>query len=574
MRQNQSTPRVIRWLVLIAALALIAAACGGSDDDTADTTAGDASETTAAPGEGDADGESTEAPASAATVRAAIVGDEGTINPYTLVTGFPGWNLLMMQYDSLMQIDAAGIPQLWLAESVEVADDGLSYDITLVDGVQWSDGEALDASDVVFTVDYFLETSQSRFKRALTGVTGAEATGDLSVTITLEAPKPSFPLSTLADVPIIPEHIWSEVDNPEEHQFEDITNVGSGPYQLVDYAPDQSYRFEANPDYFRGDPTIDELVVVVFADDAGALAAIRSGEVDVIFGQISPEQVPILDGQDPIDIAQGPEFTSQLLYYDASKAPFSDVAVRQAMSLAMDRQDLVDTVFLGAATVGSAGWIHPDQTAYNPDVVTETDVDAANQLLDDAGYTDSDGDGIREFEGAPMSYELITPSSDSLRLRAAELVSGMLADIGIEAVVASVESTTWEEAVWPGFDVNNGRSFDLAMWGWSAPVQADVSRIASLVHSDTAIGSLNLTGFSDPDVDEVAAALTVEGDEAVRTQLTNDLQTMIADQLPFVTLLYPDGAYAYNSDVYDAWEFVAGQGIVSKISLLPPEARP
>ncbi len=82
------------------------------------------------------------------------------------------------------------------------------------------------------------------------------------------------------------------------------------------------------------------------------------------------------------------------------------------------------------------------------------------------------------------------------------------------------------------------------------------------------------TGFSDPEVDEVAAALTVEGDEAVRTQLTNDLQVLFAERLPFITLLYPDGAYAYNSDVYDDWEFVAGQGIVSKLSMLPPEARP
>lgn len=311
-----------------------------------------------------------------------------------------------------------------------------------------------------------------------------------------------------------------------------------------------------------------------FADDTGAQAAVRSGEVDVIFNTIAPEQVQQLDGQGSLKVIRGPEYSTQLLYYDASKAPFDDVAVRQAMSRAMDRQDLVDTVFLGAATVGSAGWIHPDQPAFNADVETTTDGEAAQTLLEDAGYTDSDGDGIREADGEPMSYELLTPSGDSLRLRTAELVAEMLSGIGIDAQVASVEQATWEEAVWPGFDIANGRNYEMAMWGWSAPIQADPGRVASLVHSDPEIGSLNLTAFSDPEVDEVAQALTVEGDEATRAELIGELQALFADRLPFITLLYPDGAYAYDADVYDNWAFIFGQGIVTKLSLLPDAARP
>ncbi|MEE8601780.1 ABC transporter substrate-binding protein [Euzebya tangerina] len=597
LNRTGSNTAWLRLLAMSLALALLAAACGGGDDEgdddegvdteeTADAADGDAATESSDPSEGDTESDSDgdavlaepDEPASgsdaATTLRAGMIGDEASLNPYTYITGFPGWNLLMMQYDSLMQIDGDGIPQPWLAETVDVSDDGLTYSLTLAEGVTFNDGETLDASDVAFTVDYFLNNSQSRFSRALAGVTGAEATGDLTVDITLEAANPSFPLSTLSDVPIIPEHVWSEVTDPENHQFDSVTNVGSGPYVLTDYAPDQSYTMEANPDYFRGAPAVDELVLVQFADDTGAQAAIRSGEVDVIFDGVSPEQVPLLDAQDPIDIVQGPEFSTDLLYYDASKAPFDDVAVRQAMSLAMDRQDIVDTVFLGAATPGSAGWIHPDQVSFNPDVETTTDVEQANGLLEDAGYTDSDGDGIREADGEPMSYELITPSDNTLRLRTAELVSEMLAEIGIGAEVTSVESTTWEEAVWPGFDIANGRNYDLAMWGWSAPIQADASRVASLVHSDPSIGALNLTAFSNPEMDEVAQALTVEGDPDTRLELIGELQTLFAEQLPFVTLLYRDGAYAYNSEVYGEWEFIAGQGIVSKLSLLPAEARP
>lgn len=563
------------WLpTLPLALALVLSACGGqqgspstapTDDGGTDATA---APTASADGEGTGEG-------TAATVRAAITGDEGSLNPYTYVTGFPGWNLLMMQYDSLMQIDTDGLPQPWLATSVESSEDGLVYSIELAEGVTWHDGEPFTADDVVFTIDYFTTNpAASRFARDLNSVESSEATGDLTVEITLSAPNPSFPLRALADVPIIPEHIWTDVTTPEEHQFEDVSNVGTGPYQITDYAEGQSYTLEANPDYFRGAPAVDELVLVQFADDAGALAAMNSGEVDVIFGQVAPEQIDLLGAQEGIEILQGPEFTNQLIYYDTQLAPFDDVAVRQAISLAIDRQDLVDTIFLGAATVGNAGWTHPGSAVFNADVETTYDVEGAIALLDDAGYEDSDGDGVREYDGEPMSFELLTPSGDALRLRSAELVSEMLAEVGIEVNVSAVEQATWEEAVWPGFDVAQGRNYEMAMWGWSAPTQADPGQTGALLHSDPMFGSLNLSGYSNPEADELADQLRTEGDETARQEILDELQVLIAEEQPFVTLLYPDGAYAYNSTVYGGWTFISGQGIVSKLSLLPADARP
>jgi len=263
-----------------------------------------------------------------------------------------------------------------------------------------------------------------------------------------------------------------------------------------------------------------------------------------------------------------------MLNYDIGRAPFNRLEVRKAISLAIDRQDLVDTIYLGAATVGSAGWIHPASPYFNPAVVTVYDPEAARRLLDEAGIVDSDGDGIRELEGEPLAFELLVNGGDSLRLRIAELVREMLLQIGMDARIAAVEQGTWEEAVWPGFDVTQGRNYDMAVWGWSAPVQADPIRISQLVHSDPALGSLNLTGFADARVDALSAQLNSETDPAVREQLLDELQVLIADQLPFVLLLYPDGAYAYRSTVYDGWAFMSGQGIFHKLSLLPEAARP
>ncbi len=584
--------RVTRFkgTLLLVVLALVIAACG--DDSEAEPAATTAPATTEAPSpatteaatEPEAPSEPDEEPEPTTTtaaapepvrVRAAVTGDEGTMNPYTYISGFPGWNLLMLQYDSLMQLDAAGVPQPWLASEVSVSADLTEWSVTLAEGVTFHDGEPLTADDVAFSVNYYLTNPEaSRFARDFRGVEDVVVHDDHNVTFVLGGPNAGFDLGALADAPIIPQHIWESVELPSEHQFEGGTNVGTGPYTLTEYVEGQSYRFAANPDYFRGPPAVDELVVIVFADDAGAQAAIRTGEVDVIFERIPPEQINLLDSQDPLDVVLGPEFTTQMINYDASKRPFDDVAVRQAINLAMNRQDIVDTVFLGAATVGSPGWIHPGHSSYNPDIVTVYDPAAANALLDGAGYTDSDGDGVREFDGQPMSFEIITNSPDSLRLRIAELTVEMLAAIGIETEVVPVDTAVWENAVWPGFDVNNGRNYDIAMWGWSAPVQADPLRLPQLVHGSTGSGFLNLTGYSNAEMDSLSEQLSVEPDPAERNAMLGRMQEIIAEDLPFVLLLYPDGAYVYDSSVYSDWEFIAGQGIVSKLSLLPPSARP
>ena len=568
---TQPSARRPEALIGLLAVAIIAAACGASTGSVPPSGGGQQG-ASGQPGASGAEG-SAAAP-SVERIRAGIVGDESTLNPYTYVSGFPGWNLLMLQYDTLLQLDEAGVPQPWLATGYEVSDDGLTYTIQLEEGVTWNDGEPLTAEDVQFTVEYFLENTHSRFTRDLTGVASAEAASETEVTITLEDPNPAFPLRALADVPILPQHVWSEVENPEEATFESPTNVGSGPYKIAEYTPDQSYRLEANQDYFRGAPVASELVLVQYADESGLVAALRSNEIDISFRSVSPEQVEQLGAVEGIEIAEGPEFTTQMLYYDVTKPPFDRVEVRRAMSLAIDRQDLVDTVFLGKATVGNIGWTHPESPAVNEAVETTTDVAAANALLDESGITDSDGDGIREVDGQPLTPELLAPSDNPLRLRLAELIKEMLNQIGIDPQVTSIERETLVNRVWPDFDVANGRDYEMAMFGWSSPVQVDPSQITSLVHTDPAIGSINISGFSDPEVDQLSEDLLIEADENRRQEILDELQAAVAEQLPFIMLAYNDGLYPYRAEVYGQWAFITGQGIVNKLSLLAPDARP
>lgn len=506
--------------------------------------------------------------------RAAIISDESTLNPFTYVTGDPGWNILMMQYDSLFTMSLDGEPEPWLVTEWSLSEDGLHYTLNLRDDVTWNDGTPFTAADVKFTFDYFALNAVGRFARDIRGFESAEIKDDYQVVIGLETPNPGFVRLAFADVPIIPQHVWENVEDPQNHQFESITNIGSGPYMLMEYVPDQFYRFEANEDYFAGMPTVGELVLIIFADEAGTQAAFRTNEVDMIFRIIPPEQIDLLGSVDGVSIVQGPQFSTQMLLMNYDVAPFNMNEVRQAVAYAIDRQDLIDTVYLGAATLGSNGWIHPNSPYYNDQVVTEYDLDRAIQLLESVDIVDSNEDGIREYDGADLSFELITPSGNALRLRLAELIKEMLANIGINVNVASVEQTTWEEMVWPEFDISFGRSYEMAMWGWSAPVQADVFRAPELVHSDPGVGFLNLSGAASTEIDRISDEIAASQDPEEREELIKELQLAISDEMPFVLLMYPDGNYAYWSSVYDNLAFIAGQGVVNKLSFLPESVRP
>ena len=508
------------------------------------------------------------------TLRIGIFDDEASLTPYTYITGFPGYYFLMLQYDALYEIDEDGVAQPWLVSEADISEDGLTYTLDLRDDVSWHDGAPFTAEDVQFTFEYYFEYPHVRWAQNLDGVTSTVAESPQRVVITLEEPNPSFILGGLADVPIIPRHIWEDVTDPANHQFEGGINVGTGPYRLTGHETEQFYRFEAYDDYFAGEPQVTELLLIQFADETGGLAALRANEVDMLARSVSPEQVDFLQSVDDLSILQGPLFVTHLLNFNDQLPPFDQIPVRQAFALAIDREELVNDIFLGTATAGNNGWIHPSSAVYEDAVETIYDPAQAREILDEIGIVDGDGDGIREFDGGPMSFEIIVESSNPLRVRMAELISEMLLEVGIEATPLALERGTAVEAIWPGFDVSQGRNYELSMFGWAATVQVDPYRAPQLFHSDPAIGTFNVTGFASEAADELMAQMDSAGDPEEREALIKQLQVLIAEELPFVTLVYPDGIYPYRPAAYDNWSFVAGQGIVNKFSFLQEGARP
>jgi peptide/nickel transport system substrate-binding protein len=503
-------------------------------------------------------------------VRVAIGADEGTLQPYTYVSGSPGYSMLTLVYDTLYILDADNLPRPWLASGDTVSAGGTVHTLALIRGVKWHDGTPFTSADVKFSFEFYKRYTHSRWTPRTRGITGIETPNDATVVLTLGTPEPALPVSLLADVPIIPQHLWEGVHEPKTFD----NNVGTGPYTLAEYKADQFYRFVANPEYFAGRPAVDEIVMPIVKEPSTVFASLRSGQLDSTTRSLAPELVKDFQASPDLRVQRGPGFASSLLLFNAGRAPWDKREVRQAVGLAIDNKQLVETVLLGYGAAGAPGWIHPASPYYDPAATGGPNPAGARALLDGLGYKDTDGDGVREAAGKKMEAELLVSASNPTGIRTAELIAAALKEIGISVKVSAMESTSVDARVWPGFDVAKGRDFDLALWGWTAPVMIDPFRIVGLVASDPRVGTLNVGGYKSEAADKVADEPNGTSDPEQQKVLIRRLSAAIGTDLPFITLYYPDGVYVTRPAAYDQWVYQKGQGIFGKLSFLPPAARP
>lgn len=498
------------------------------------------------------------------TLRLATSVDEGTLTPYTYVMGYPGIEFVMLIYDALFIMDKNNVAQPWLAESYTASEDAKVWEVTLRKDVRFQDGAPLTAADVVFTYEYFLKNPKPRFTSPLKTIDKIEVVNGTTIRFRLKKPDPAFPIRPLADVPILPKHVWEKAGDPKT-----VPAMGSGPYKLVEYKPDQYYRLTAYDGYFRGKPKVEEIVIAIIKDQTAMLTALKSGQIHLVTRSLAPELVEQFRALPGIKVVTGPGYSTTLLQINNTRYPFDQKAVRQAMALAVDKAYLVKTILLGQGTIGHPGFMHPRSPWADPSLVSEFNPKKAKELLGRAGFVDTNGDGVRETpKGDKMEYSLLVYSNSPLRIRAAEIISGWLADIGIKVDVKALDATTVDSLVWPDFDVAKGRDYDLAMWGWSASMQQDCGRLAELYHSNPAIGTVNIGGYKNPQVDALSEQLMVTVDMAKRKDIAKKLQRIVAEDVPTIPLYYEDGAYAYRSDAYDSYTYVNGLGIVSKWSFI------
>ena len=500
----------------------------------------------------------------------AISADENTLTPFTYVHGSPGFDAMSLIYDTLFvrTPDNTIIP--WMVKEYSVENDSKVYHITLEDGLKWHDGQPLTAEDVKFTFEYVLTQSRTRFSAIGKKVENIEVKNDKEFTITLKETDVNFINNSLTDLRIIPKHIYEN----EADATAVTSSVGSGMYKLVEYKSGEYYKLEAMEDYFKGSPKVKNLNLPIMTDKSSIQQGIISGQLAGSTTSVSAAVLDTFNNASGIDILKADGYAPTMLYFNCEREPFNNAKFRQAISLGIDMDTIIQQVALGHATKGTPNFIREDLEEAEKGLSYEYNVEKANQILDELGYHQKNSEGIRlDANGSPLHFSLLTYSDSTNRVRAAELISAQLKEIGIDVEVTSMESTAVDDKVWPEFDVSKGRDFDMTMWGWSAPVMLNGGSLAALCSSDYAIGNDNIGGYKNDEFDKLVSnyqsATTIE--EA--NEASKEMQKFIANEYPFITLYYDDNLYACNTSMYDGWVASKSGSTLNVFSFLPEEVQ-
>lgn len=508
-----------------------------------------------------------------APLRIAINGFENNLTPFSITFGAaPNTNdLVALVYDTLFWSQVKQDPEPWLAESATPNADFTEWTVVLREGVQWQDGKPLTAQDVAFTFDYYKKQAgaSGRYGHHVSDVpvfTTARVVDDTTVVLSYSSPAPQFKVMPGADLPILPKHLWQGVTDPKT--MSTGLPIGSGPFQLVEIVPDQLYRFKANPNYFKGTPTVAELELPVVKDPSAAFAALRTGEVSSVAVNVPGELFEQFSGNPDIELAKSSRFQSTQVNFNARKPPFDDPKLRKAISMATDRQALVDTVLLGHAAPGLPTYLDPESPWAADSATSDYDPVAAKAMLDTAGYKTGAGGKRTTPAGAPLTISLLANSFAPQDIRAGQLIAQQLAPLGIDLKVDALDPATLQarrRPTKPGVPP----TYDAYVSTLESHGHVDPDALYYFFHSPGKKGfGAAITGYSNPRFDALAEAATVATDDE-RKDLTAQMQEILAQDVPSMALWYRDGDWAYRPADYDGWVEDPGQGIFTKRSFLP-----
>jgi peptide/nickel transport system substrate-binding protein len=438
--------------------------------------------------------------------------------------------------------------------------DGRTWTYTIRQGATWSDGQPITARDVAFTYHLMMTNhdaarANGNFVANFATVTAPNAT---TLVITTKAPQATM---LALDIPIVPQHIWAGV-----HDIANYTNlptpghptVGSGPYLLTDYREGQYVKLAANKHYWRGAPKVDELEFVHFDNTDAEVQALIKGDIDLVNG-LSAAQFDTLTHTRNITTnkAEGGRFVDLVMNSGAAtntgtpigdgNPALRDIRVRTAIAEAIDPKTLVGKVYGGYAQLGT-GYVPDKFATYHwnpaPQQARAFDPVAANAALDAAGYPKGP-DGIRTGkDGTPLALRLIGRSDKPEQTQMAAYVKSWLAAIGISVNVQIVSSNRLN-------DVSAAGDFDLEFSGWGVDPDPDaVLAVQTCGNRPDVAGGANDTEafFCNQAYDSLYAKQLSNMNPAARVADVKDLESMFYQQVPEVTLLYPDVLEAYRSD--------------------------
>ncbi len=460
--------------------------------------------------------------------------------------------LVATQYlESLVSLDDEGEVIPWLAESWTESPDGLAWEFTLRDDVTFTDGTPLDAASVIANVDHLQDpaTGSSTGYLALGKVTGTEAVSETVVRFTLSSPDSAL-LESLSQ-PWLAIQSAEALARPADVNCE--SPVGTGPFIVTAWNRQDSIELERNEDYNSppadadGDgPYLDAIEWRFVPDSATRYAALTAGEVDVI-DNAQPDTLIAAQSDDALDELDAPRpGASNRLELNSQKVPFDDELVREAFVRAADVDAGIESLFFDTAERSYSPLSSVEPLALQLPDLFELDADAANDLLDEAGWTERDADGIRSKNGVPLTVVFPVSTNQSIPAEQSlfEQLQATTREVGFDVRLELLDLSGWYEAL-------GTSQYDLV----SAPytkVGPDVLRILFDSEGITPAPSgyfANHAKIASPELDDLLRRASEETDAATREQLTADAQRIVLEGYYILPLYDQQNHYLYRTDV-------------------------
>jgi peptide/nickel transport system substrate-binding protein len=493
-----------------------------------------------------------------AIVRIGYAGSPDTLNPGAAVLS-ESYYMFELAYDSMYELNLDGTFALDLAASADVSDDGLVWTYTLREAT-FHDGTPLTSADVVFSYDLYANTEGYPWMGDYTSYfESVEAPDADTVVITLSEAIPNIE-SQLVFLYVLPKHIW---ENQDPVEFENTALIGSGPFKMVEYKQNEFVHLAANKDHPLHPPKVDEVIFQTFESNDALVQALKTGQVDMIT-EMPATAVETLKAEANIEVVVGAPFAptvTDIIFNQCSAEncpegdgicsghpSLQDRNVRLALAHATDKVKINDVVLLGTGSLGTT--LIPDGLGvwYNSSIKDyEYDLAKANKILDDAGYKDVDGDGVREMPDGSSSlvYRVNWPSDSVDGPRLAELLAEMWAEAGVKLELQAMDPDALTAACCPAFD------FDIILWGWGS--DPDPSLLLSVMTSDEIPTGSSETGYSNPAYDALYNQQAVERDFNKRKELVWQMQQIAFDDVVYIIPYYDPAIQAYRTDRFTGW---------------------
>ncbi len=485
-----------------------------------------------------------------------VVSDLITDNPWAVSAG-SDWSVVTVQYDMMLKFAAEDLsPAPSLATGCEPNDDSTEWTCTLREGLRWSDGSPLTSRDVAFTYRFVIDNKIPQYKSYFPSDPTFETPDER--TLIWKAEEPTFAPDMPPWVYIVPEAVWAPYDGRELREIRGVQNtpsIGSGPFVLTEWAPGQGWTMERNPYYWGEEPQLDRIEYRLYSNQEAMIQALRNGEIDFADG-IKPSLIESVEGIDGVSVqrvvsdwwlnfafnfgGQGP---------DADALPaLHDITVRHAIAMAIDKQAIAEKVYRGTATPGDT-IIRPASAFWHLDIPADEEISfdpaAANVMLDEAGYTDTDGDGIREDPETGEPLELLVPASQDTTgaVESGELIVGYLAAIGVRVDLRPVSDAKMGDYWGTG-------NFDAYIWYWSGDPDPNYQLF---VFTSEQCGAWSDGCWQDPTFDGLYEEQGNIFDREERQAVVFEAQRRAYEQAPSVVLAYPGWLQAYRDDRFAGW---------------------